>query len=373
MDEIIADKLWKIKHCIVDILTENRSGVSLAQLPQILKRMIRFQFDLGELGFAKLKDLLGSMSEQVRMEIRGTNHPFAVLRDNNSNSIGVGALSPSLSNSVIYKGASFNHSSVSSGEFLYYPQNPLMSSTSQDPMQCQEPYLEFNKILESIRYAINTILHQFPTGVYSLKLPFLISMKTMHHFDIKQFGCSTIRDFLSKYIKRRVIYELIQLNPYEADYFLIRSPEAFMNYNHGLCQEVVGGERARESEPQPLHYKFDSYPKFTPNTNINVPLNIQYEYTAYSPFNYLGTQTTYSRGSNPPAHPMQKVLGLSMDDAGRYRFNMGAPVRQMGNEDPPTEWKQVQSYGHQNALSSFNPPPVYYIIYNIYSLVKLWS
>jgi hypothetical protein len=44
-----------------------------------LKRKINFSLNLQELGFAKLKDLVLSMSEQVSLELRGHNHPFAFL------------------------------------------------------------------------------------------------------------------------------------------------------------------------------------------------------------------------------------------------------------------------------------------------------
>ena len=35
--------------------------------------------DLNELGFPKLKDLILSMSDKIKLELRGHNHPFAYL------------------------------------------------------------------------------------------------------------------------------------------------------------------------------------------------------------------------------------------------------------------------------------------------------
>ena len=35
--------------------------------------------NLNELGFAKLKDLVLSMSDQIKLELRSHNHPFAYL------------------------------------------------------------------------------------------------------------------------------------------------------------------------------------------------------------------------------------------------------------------------------------------------------
>jgi hypothetical protein len=41
-----------------------------------VRRRLHFQLDWNELGFAKLKDLIMSMTPQVRLELRGHNHPF---------------------------------------------------------------------------------------------------------------------------------------------------------------------------------------------------------------------------------------------------------------------------------------------------------
>lgn len=38
-----------------------------------------FTLDLNELGFPKLKDLILSMSDRIKLELRGHNHPFAYL------------------------------------------------------------------------------------------------------------------------------------------------------------------------------------------------------------------------------------------------------------------------------------------------------
>jgi len=73
-------KLKSVQRSIIEVLKESRGGMSLAQLPLYLKRKLSFPLDLGELGFAKLKDLLTTMPD-VDVEQRGTNHPFAVLKN----------------------------------------------------------------------------------------------------------------------------------------------------------------------------------------------------------------------------------------------------------------------------------------------------
>jgi len=45
---------------------------------------LQFSLDLNELGFPKLKDLILSMHDKIKLELRGHNHPFAYLIKNNS-------------------------------------------------------------------------------------------------------------------------------------------------------------------------------------------------------------------------------------------------------------------------------------------------
>jgi hypothetical protein len=78
-------KLKAVQKAIVELLQDCKAGISLAQLPLHLKRVLGFPFDLADLGFAKLKDLLQTIPE-VTIELRGTNHPFAVYKEDNSKS-----------------------------------------------------------------------------------------------------------------------------------------------------------------------------------------------------------------------------------------------------------------------------------------------
>ena len=75
-------KMQIIKSTIISLLEKSQDGVSLAQLPLHLKRSLNFPMNISELGFAKLKDLLATFPE-VAIELRDTNHPFAVLCKDN--------------------------------------------------------------------------------------------------------------------------------------------------------------------------------------------------------------------------------------------------------------------------------------------------
>ena len=66
-------------------MKENPKGVSLAQLPLLIKRKINFELNLFNLGFNKLKDLLTTI-DNVQIEIRQQNHPFARLTNGSNQS-----------------------------------------------------------------------------------------------------------------------------------------------------------------------------------------------------------------------------------------------------------------------------------------------
>ena len=48
-----------------------------------MKRKLNFQLNLNDLGFPKFKDLLLSMPDQIKIELKGQNHPFASLVNQN--------------------------------------------------------------------------------------------------------------------------------------------------------------------------------------------------------------------------------------------------------------------------------------------------
>lgn len=59
--DIVCQKQQRIKwvqFIIVDILKENMKGISLARLPKLIQKRVNFLFDIQDLGFLKLKNLL---------------------------------------------------------------------------------------------------------------------------------------------------------------------------------------------------------------------------------------------------------------------------------------------------------------------------
>ena len=81
--------LFHTKKLVVEILSICPEGISLAQLPTLLKDKQPYEIDLSKLGFAKLKDLISEIPD-IELSSKGKNHPFVrVIKKNNPSTEGV--------------------------------------------------------------------------------------------------------------------------------------------------------------------------------------------------------------------------------------------------------------------------------------------
>lgn len=71
-------QLFSAKKLVVDALAQCPEGISLAQLPTVIKEKLPANFDLSKLGFAKLKDLILEIPD-IELTSKGKNHPFVRL------------------------------------------------------------------------------------------------------------------------------------------------------------------------------------------------------------------------------------------------------------------------------------------------------
>jgi len=216
----IKNRLNLVKRTIIEILTENPLGLSLAQLPLHLRYRLTFPLDLNELGFVKLKELLNTMSDQIKVELRGHNHPFAILIPASTN--------PKKELSKTYqpiKGLIIpeQHSGF---ELSAYPKPEQYSF----PVQEQVSFINFNKRLETIRNFIIQLLQDFPTGVDSAKLSMLLYTHLSVSQDWSLFGCTSLFDFLQKYVATHIPLDFILVNPYDSTQFIVRGKDIYMNY-----------------------------------------------------------------------------------------------------------------------------------------------
>ena len=245
----LAQKLSIVKQTILDVLAETRSGVSLAQLPLLVKNKLPFPLDLNEFGFVKLKELLVSMSDRVKLELRGHNQPFARLIQSASSRGKLSAIHSADFSSPQSKGHIPRRS-----EHVpeYRPPMPLGTPRLRN----SKPFVDFNQQLELIRNCIYSLLQEFPPGIESTKLPLLLYMRLGITFDWVVFGCTTLWEFLQKYVCSYYELELIAINPYDNDQFILRLKDAFRAY-------VANAQYYSQYTPSysPVHYRFETDPK----------------------------------------------------------------------------------------------------------------
>lgn len=193
----------------MDILAESKTGMSLAQLPLYLRRKLDFVLDLNELGFPKLKDLILSMSDKIKLELRGHNHPFAYL----------------------VKSGRYVHSNSNSDDFQSIPKNKGKIQTGQHQLSVDVNVnrhlnnalaLNENKV-KTVLTAFLNLMRERPFGVKSDELSILLSNKVGFEFNIKDFGCYTVLEFLKKFIIPTIDLEIVSSTSNEDEIFLIRS------------------------------------------------------------------------------------------------------------------------------------------------------
>ena len=144
----------------------------------------------------------------------------------------------------------------------------LTNSPSCTPSHIQPclPFVDFNKQLEMIRNCVYSLLHEFQPGIDSTKLPLLIYMRLGINLDWFAFGCSTLFQFLQKYVSPYYELEFIPINTYDTDHFVLRLKGTYGVYN------ANPGYLNQFSVPYyPVHYRFETDPniqsKYPPAEN----------------------------------------------------------------------------------------------------------
>lgn len=215
-------QLKKIKDALIEILAENSKGLSLAQIPQYLRRKLSFSFNLQDFGFPKLKNLLTTMTEDIKIELSGTNHSFASLKHPEKYS--------HLARRYNRNYEHFNN------EPLPEPQNlfgySLSTNNTQPIYQDQEPIVDpansfvqaktyvkkfnthtpgahqdkfvprkksmstFEEYLEKVRMLISEIIMKISYGINIDQLYQRLSTMLGVQFDFRIFNCQNFYEFL---------------------------------------------------------------------------------------------------------------------------------------------------------------------------------
>ena len=165
-----------------------------------MRRKLPFTLDLNELGFPKLKDLILSMSDKIKLELRGHNHPFAYL---------------------IRSGRGYVHTSVNSDDFQNIPksrdlikENPTNLSEDVNISRHLKNALALNEDnIRNVLTAFFNLMREMPMGIKSNELPRILSHKLGQEFNYKNYGCHSLLEFLKKFVLPEMEIEIIASSP----------------------------------------------------------------------------------------------------------------------------------------------------------------
>lgn len=237
--ERVKQRLNAVKQAVLELLAEKPSGLPLAQLPQHLKYRLPFPLDLNELGFLKLKELLATMADQVKVDARGHNYPIARLIHKKS----MGGMHPK---SYGLESGSFDKSQRHAPK---YSEDMRLATDSFARFSS----FDFNRHLDLVRNCLHALLQEYPLGIDCTKIPLLIYMKAGIEFNFYHFGCSSLSEFLQKYVMPYYELEFISINPYDPTCFLVRLKSNAQMANYYNMQQYVPG-------CYPVHYRFETDP-----------------------------------------------------------------------------------------------------------------
>jgi hypothetical protein len=269
--ERIKHKLNVVKQIILELLNGKPAGIPLAQLPQQLKHKLPFPLDLNELGFLKLKELLATMADQVKVDAKGHNYPIARLIHKKS----MGGMYP--------KSYGFESESFDKGQ-RHVPRYSEDMSYSTESFGKHFSF-DFNRHLEVIRNCLYALLQEYPLGIDCTKLPLLLYMKSGIEFNVFVFGCSTLLEFLQKYVMAYYELEFISINPYDSSRFLIRLKANASMANYYNVQQCAS---------YPFHYRFETDPNALTGNTFTSPDYLSYAHT--------DNRSTYASISEPTFH-----------------------------------------------------------------------
>jgi len=212
-------KIKALQKTTLEILKENPTGVSLAQIPQFLKMKAMFPFNLQELGFPKLKNFLASMPEKIKIEMAGTNNSYAYLAEPSEDNNLLKTNNNVHAKQVIFTGAQTVSSNLFLGKNLGILdkkglkkkfstlKNPMADKIQSFKQQSRKKVSSLEEYLNKVINMIYSILIEHNYGMRSDKLYSELCKKLGVDFDFRLFNCPDFYTFLVNYLESMIDIE----------------------------------------------------------------------------------------------------------------------------------------------------------------------
>ena len=248
-------QLGKIKEALVEILAENPGGLSLAQIPQYLRRRLSFSFNLQDMGFPKLKNLLNTMTDDIKIELSGTNHSYASLKNpqkyahlarrrGNRNYYG-NVDDPSILFGYSVNTGMQHHTGYQEAEPVHHQHHaPTQSKYYVKKYEPYTPETHFEKsnktvynkklnssseeYFEKAKGIIENNIKKYPSGVDIDQFYAQLSKELGNNFDFGLFGCRSFNEFLTNHAEESVELQIKKvLGTQKATYYLFPKHSRF--------------------------------------------------------------------------------------------------------------------------------------------------
>ena len=158
------------------------------------------------------------MSDRIKLELKGHNHPFAYLMKNGR----------------------YVHVNSNSDDFQNIPKSKTFIKTAHTNLSEDvnisrhlKNAVNMNEAnIQNVLTAFFNLMREYPVGIRSDELQCVLSKKLNQDFDFKNFGCHSLLEFLKKFIIPTMDIEILNnAGPQSNEPYLVRSREIFMHYN----------------------------------------------------------------------------------------------------------------------------------------------
>lgn len=139
------------------------------------------------------------MSDKIKLELRGHNHPFAYL----------------------IRSGRYVHSASNSDDFQNIPKSknfiktthPHLSEDVNISRHLKNALAMNEGNIKNVLTAFYNLMREVPLGIKSDELPLILSQKLGTQFNFKNYGCHSLLEFLKKFVMPTMDIEIIASGP----------------------------------------------------------------------------------------------------------------------------------------------------------------
>ena len=84
--------------------------------------------------------------------------------------------------------------------------------------------------MKNVLTVFYSLMREMPFGIESDKLPEIVTARLGQEFNVKDYGCHSLLEFLKKFVIPNYEIEIIYVSKQEVGKFIIRNRQFYRNY-----------------------------------------------------------------------------------------------------------------------------------------------